>query len=367
MHTVAGTVRPTSGRAGRLPFLVAGGLSLLVGLWVGLRRAGWSLPEPLGAGAADHAALMVSGFLGTLIGLERAVALRVPWTFLAPGFSGLGALALFGGLPREVSVTLFALSGGVLVLAYLHVLRLQLAPFTLAMGAGAAAWLLATFAWGAGLPAASWTAGWAAFLVLTIVGERLELSRLTRLPRVAWTAYGVLLALHGAAAGLSVVAPLHGFRLAGLVLAGWALWLGRYDVARRTVRGTGLPRYAAVALLAGYAWLGVAGLLWLTSSGVPAGLRWDAEVHALFLGFVFSMVFAHAPVIWPSVLGGQIRFSPRFYSHLLLLHLSLLLRVGADLAAWEAGRRWAVVLNTLAVLLFLANTVRTPRLRAPAA
>ncbi|MCS7236635.1 MAG: hypothetical protein RMM30_11775, partial [Armatimonadota bacterium] len=79
---------------------------------------------------------------------------------------------------------------------------------------------------------------------------------------------------------------------------------------------------------------------------------------ALFLGFVFSMVFAHAPIIWPSVLGGEVRFSARFYLHLALLHLSVLLRVASDLAGWEPGRRWAVVLNTLAVLLFLANTVR---------
>lgn len=79
------------------------------------------------------------------------------------------------------------------------------------------------------------------------------------------------------------------------------------------------------------------------------------------MGFVFSMVFAHAPIIWPSVLGGEIRFSPRFYGHLVLLHLSLLVRVAADLAAWEPGRRWAVLVNTAAVLLFLLNTVRTAR------
>lgn len=330
-------------------------------MWVGLRRAGWPLPAPGAAALADHAALMVSGFLGTLIGLERAMALRLRWAFLAPALSGLGAVALIAGLPREVCVALFALAGVVLVLAYMHVLRVQAAPFTLAMAAGGAAWLVANLAWGAGFPAASWTTGWAAFLVLTIVGERLELSRLTRLPRLAWTAHAVLMALHGAAAVLSLVAPLHGFRLAGLALVGWALWLGRYDVARRTVRGTGLPQFAAVALLAGYAWLLAAGLLWLTSPGIPAGLRYDAEMHALFLGFVFSMVFAHAPIIWPSVLGGGIRFAPRFYGHLLLLHLSLLLRVGADLADWEVGRRWAVVLNTLAILLFLFNTVRTAR------
>lgn len=160
-------------------------------------------------------------------------------------------------------------------------------------------------------------------LVLTIVGERLELSR-----------------------------------LAGLAFLGWALWLARYDLARRTVRVPDLPRFAATGLLLGYGWLALSGSLWLTSPGIPAGLRYDAQMRALFLGFVFSMVFAHAPIIWPSVLGGQIRFHPRFYVHLALLHLSVFLRVVSDLAAWELGRRWAVLLNTLAILLFLANTVK---------
>jgi hypothetical protein len=314
-----------------------------------------------GIAPADHAALMVGGFLGTLIALERAVALRMPWTFLAPALSGLAGIGILLGFPRAMPALLFALSGGLLVLGYLHVLRLQPAPFTLAMSAGAAAWLLGTLAWGVGLPAATWVTGWAAFLVLTIVGERLELSRLARLPRTAWTLFAGTAAVHGLAVLLSSVEPVQGLRLSGLACVAWALWLARYDVARRTVRTPGLPRFAAVALLLGYGWLLVAGFLWLTSTGIPAGLRYDAEMHALFLGFVFSMVFAHAPVIWPSVLGGEVRFSRRFSLHLALLHLSVLLRVLSDLATWEPGRRWAVVLNTLAILAFLANTAWSTR------
>ncbi|MDR5674798.1 MAG: hypothetical protein QN138_00300 [Armatimonadota bacterium] len=359
--TGTGAVHAESRRTARLPLLVPGGLSLLVGMWVGLRRAGWPLPELAGAGLADHAALMISGFLGTLIALERAAALRRTWTFLAPALSGVGAVALLAGLPHQLAVLLFALSGAALSCAYLYVFRLQPAPFTTVMAAGGAAWLLGTLAWGAGLPVAAWVTCWAGFLVLTIVGERLELSRLTRLPRWGWHAFAGIALLHGAASLVSLAQPVLGLRLSGAAFVAWALWLARFDVARRTVRTPGLPRFAAVALLSAYAWLLVAGLLWLSSPGVPAGLRYDAEIHALFLGFVFSMVFAHAPIIWPSVLGGEIRFSPRIYGHLLLLHFSLLLRVAAGLAAWGPGRRWAVVLNTAAVLLFLRNTVRTAR------
>jgi hypothetical protein len=345
-----------------LPFLAAGGAALLVGIWVGLRRAGWALPLAPGLELADHAAWLVSGFLGTLIGLERAVALRIPWTFLAPALSGLGGLLLLSGVPRALPAALFTAASVVLTLAYLlRVVRLRPAPFTVTMAAGAAAWFLGTLAWGAGLPAAGWTTAWAAFLVLTIVGERLELSRLLQLPSLAWATFRACAVLHGAAVVVALSTPWLGFRLSGLAFLAWALWLGRYDVARRTVRTPGLPRFAAVGLMAGYAWLSLAGVLWITTPGLPAGLRYDAEMHALFLGFVFSMVFAHAPIIWPSVLGGEIRFYPRFYGHLAVLHLSVLLRVASDLAAWEAGRRWAVLLNTLAILLFLANTVGMAR------
>ena len=77
-----------------------------------------------------------------------------------------------------------------------------------------------------------------------------------------------------------------------------------------TVRGTGITRYMAVALLTGYAWLAVAGVLWLdigqmsfTDLGRAAhGTAYDAMLHAVFLGFVISMIFAHAPVIVPAVL-----------------------------------------------------------------
>ena len=58
-------------------------------------------------------------------------------------------------------------------------------------------------------------------------------------------------------------------------------------------------RYVAVCLLAGYFWLAVGGAL------VALQVAYDAALHAIFVGFVFSMVFGHAPVILPApVYGG---------------------------------------------------------------
>jgi hypothetical protein len=61
-------------------------------------------------------------------------------------------------------------------------------------------------------------------------------------------------------------------------------------------------------------------------------------------------------VIFPAVLGVAIPFRPRFLAHVALLHAGLLLRVGSDLAGFEAGRRAGGLLNALAILLFLEST-----------
>jgi hypothetical protein len=84
-------------------------------------------------------------------------------------------------------------------------------------------------------------------------------------------------------------------------------------------------------------------------------------LHAIFVGFVLSMIFGHAPIVFPAVLWVPLAYHRTFYVPLVLLHLSLLLRVGSDLTGWWAGRQWGGLLNAVAILLFLVNTARTIR------
>lgn len=79
-------------------------------------------------------------------------------------------------------------------------------------------------------------------------------------------------------------------------------------------------------------------------------------LHAVFVGFVMAMIFGHAPIIFPAITGKAMPFRPVFYSHLSLLHLSLLLRLSGDLMVWLPGRQWGGLLNGVAILLFVANT-----------
>jgi hypothetical protein len=85
-------------------------------------------------------------------------------------------------------------------------------------------------------------------------------------------------------------------------------------------------------------------------------------LHAIFLGFVFSMIFAHAPIILPTITGLALPFQNSFYIHAALLHISLLVRVAGDLGVWLSFQQWSGFLSTLAILLFLINKVRAVKL-----
>jgi hypothetical protein len=296
---------------------------------------------------------MIGGFLGTVIALERAVALGRGWAYAAPVTTGLGAAALAAGAPG--GPWLMLAGSGITVLIFVTILRVQFALFTVVMALGAAAWLAGQVAWVAGAPIHRTLVWWAAFVVLTIAGERLELTRLLQTGRAARAAFLAVLAVLLAGPVVASVAPDAGLRLTGVGWLALATWLARFDIARRTVRTTGLPRFIAVALLSGYAWLGLGGLLALGGSVGAAGARYDALVHAVFVGFVFSLIFGHAPIVFPAVLGVAVPYRPAFYLPLAVLHGSLALRILGDLAAWNAGRQWGGLLNAVAIVGFLAS------------
>lgn len=341
----------------RLPLLAAAIISLLAGLLAGLVRLGWQVPSIQPDLPLAHGPLMVCGFLGTLISLERAVALGNRWAYAAPLLLGLGAVALTVGLPGASGPLLIVSGSLALVAIFAVIIKRQSALFTFTMGLGALSLLVGNCLWLVGVPIARMFFWWAGFLVLTIVGERLELNRLARpsrrTRRIFFTAGGLYVA------GL-IVASLDfgaGMPLLGAAMIALAAWLLVFDVARRTISQSGLTGFIALNLLCGYAWLGVAGVLWASVGEALPLMGYDALLHSLFLGFVFSMIFAHAPIIFPAILGWPLPFRRAFYGHVALLHLSLVLRVAGDLGGWLSIYQWGGMLNALALLGFLANTV----------
>jgi hypothetical protein len=346
----------------RFPLLALGLASLFCGVWAGLLRFGWSLPQGRANLIELHGPLMVFGFLGTVISLERAVALRRPWGYLAPAGTLAGAALLFAGLRQGVGELVLLLAGCVLACLFVMILRAHASAPTATLLLGAVLWVVGDALWLHGDPLVQVVPWWAGFLVLTIVGERLELAAMSRLTRTGRLAFLALTLLFLAGLALSTSNVDNGIRVAGAALFGYAVWLSRVDIARQTVRRPGLPRFVALALLPGYVWLAVGGALWLRDGATIAGFGHDAELHALFLGFVFSMIFGHAPVIFPGVLGLRIPFRRPFYLHLALLHAGLALGVGGDLAGSYTAARWGGLLNATAIGLFLLATIASAAL-----
>ena len=321
----------------RLPLLFLGFLSLVFGVGGGLSRLSPLLPGLPGP-ISLHGALMVSGFLGTLIALERAVALGRLWAYAAPALAGLGGVLIVAGALAPGFV-LLAASGAVFVAASVAVLARQPSLETATLLGGAAAWLAGNALLLAGLDPVPW---WMAFFALTIGGERLELSRY--LKRSAFSRNAFI------AVAIAIFAGSLAPRLQGAAFVLLALWLFAYDLARITVRQTKLPRFVAVCLLAGYFWLALSGAL------AALNVARDAALHAFFVGFVFSMVIGHAPVILPAVLRLPVPYRPVLYLPLALLHASLAARVLGGFFAegsWLLkGGAWG---NAAAIALFIAT------------
>ncbi len=341
----------------RAPFLLPGIAALVIALWGGLVRTGWAFPIAKPEWVLVHGPLMVCAFLGTVISLERAVGVGRRPGYLVPTLVGLGSLAiLFAPLAKVGPLLLTGGSAGLVILMFVGASRRWDRAGVLLVVA-AATWLAGNLLWIAGRPVSSLVPWWLGFLVLTIAAERLELTRFRPIPDAAHHLFAGLAVATLLAMAASTLWPDPAFRALGGIFLTQALWLLGYDIARVSVKQTGLPRFVAVCLLSGYVWLAAAGLGMLTLGNPVAGPVYDALLHAIFVGFVFSMIFGHAPIIFPAVLGLPIRFRPVAYGPLVLLHLSLGARVGGDLGGLPGLRKWGALINAITIVAYFALTI----------
>ena len=341
-----------------MPFVLVSAFVLLAALWMGLQRAGWELPSVGGITPIAHGGIMVAGFLGSLISLERAIALQKKIAYVTPVLNGTGAMLLLLGAPALLGKGLLVAGALGFVVLCLYMISIHPTLDITIMGLGAFALVVANVIWLAGSPVYQCVPWWICFLVLTIAGERLELSRVLRPTRntKALLVTGVFILLLGLV--ITLFAFETGVRIAGIGLASVAVWLIVYDIARKTIRSTGLTRYIAACLLPGYVWMLLGGVLWIVYAPYfIGGMYYDAMLHTVFIGFALSMIFGHAPIILPAIINIPVIYAPRFYVHLILLHSLLLLRITGDLSLTQSLQQWGALLNVIAVLVFMGNTI----------
>lgn len=324
-------------------------LSLLTGIWTGWIRIGWNFPLTQNMG--DHGSLMVGGFIGTLICIERTVTFNNKIVLLIPFVNSLSIVFFLLKMPDIAYWLLLAGSIGLVVIYFTLYTRFnELEQMIMTAGAmcyliGCALLIKTSF-----YPvAAMW---WIAFLYLTIVGERIELSRYLNISSRNKYFLTVLL-------GLYIVGILMSFHSSGgIVIAvsffGSAIWLFKFDMARKSLIREGQFFYSGIVLLTGYVWLIISALFF--AYGSFAGLLYDPALHSFFLGFVFSMIFAHAPIILPGVLKLQINlFSKSLYIWFFMLQISLLSRIAGSLLVIPDIKVWAGLFNGITILGFLLN------------
>jgi len=346
----------------RAPLLLLAVAALLAGMWGGLRRLGWDFPELRPSLIMVHGPLMVCGFLGTLICLERAVAGGKSWAMMVPLAAGVGGLVAaaagtlsVAGSPLAAWLALAA-SVGLLVM-FVDFVRKHPVMSMVVMAGAVLLWTVGIVLWMAGRPMNLVTYWWMGFIVLTIMGERYGFSRLMAPPKASARLFGLSTAFVVAGLLVAIFAERQGAMVMAIGLALGAGWVIRYDISLKTIKQKGLPRYVAFCVQTGAAWLVVGGILMVVYKNIPGGPHYDAVVHAVFVGFAFSMIFGHAPLVFPSVLKLPLEYRSFFYVPLVLLHVSLAFRVVSDLSVWTVGRQWGAALNAVAILLFFAANI----------
>jgi hypothetical protein len=350
-------------RRGALLVVCAAGaaLNLFAGLAGGLARFGVDIAT---LGAAEHGAIMVCGFFGTLIALERAMALQRKRFFVAPLAAAVGGLLAFGAGATSAAGLVWLVAAGVLAAAYLHAGRTRAWSLPLVVETLAAScWGIGTAAWLGGDRAAA-LLPWLAFLVLTIAAERRELTRLTALPRAARVAFVALVAVACVAAGLAAlgVEPRLARASWWLACGGFAAWLLAFDPAPRALDKPQWPGHTALCLAVGYAWLALAALVGAAGAfGLAPHHVAATAPHVLLLGFVFAMVFGHAPIILPALARLRPAYTPWARLPLGVMAASIVLRIAATAWPIERGLAAAGIGHALAVLLFAGVMVQAVR------
>lgn len=345
-------------RLERLPFVILAMLSLITGLLAGLQRIGWNLP--INNILPDHGAIMVGGFLGTLIILEKIIPLKRNILYVFPIISGASVVLFFIGQPIYSVACLVFASAGLSIIFFIYWIREKSSIYFL-MVAGAICWLTGNILliihnfYPVSLP---W---WMAFVLLIITAERLELmkflpvssnQKMIFIGMLLTFVTGCLISFHGV-----------GNYLAAFSLVGSSIWLMRHDVVALNLRKKDLPRYVGVALLSGYFALLLSGTFLLILTEQPLG--YDIVVHSFFIGFVFSMIFAHGPIILPGVLGISAKpYHSIFFIWLAMLHGSWITRAISDITIDMQLRKYSGLISAIAIIgYFLSLAVVTIRIQ----
>jgi len=325
---------------------------LLIGILSGLSRGGIFLffEDFFARVALYHPVIFISGFFGSLLSIERAIGLRKNFLFVIPVSLILGVLLLitFGNpyllvasslLFSIPSIIVFRMGKHLFYFLFSSVLFFLGNLFFVSGGMRSGALALAES------------------LVFYVLAERIELARIIKL-KVSDILLFVL-AFFAVLVGAFLLyfneinsrffpsSDNFPFYLIGFADLYLGMWFLLKDVAKRVIKiSGGLSRYSALAILLGHFSLLLGGFFLFFGKW----RFWGESIHFMTLGFTFSMVFGHAPLIFPQILKIKPFFSRALYFPLSLLHFSVFIRFLS--AFFHNLKTLALSLNSLSILIF---------------
>ncbi|MDH5720330.1 MAG: hypothetical protein OEZ13_06860 [Spirochaetia bacterium] len=336
-----------------LPFIF---ILFLGALYTSLQRLGWQLPA-IPIDLINHGPLMITGFLGTLISLERATALNKRWIFFAPILIAAGSFLALTPSLKELGILILTAGSLVNFLGMVYLTYLQNQLFNKTMALGALIYFLGNVFLTAGYSFSPVILFWMGFLIVTILGERLELTRMLPVSRTHIIIFQILITIFSASIFYSIFSLQTASIVFSVCLILLAIWFSFNDIIKKTIKLSGQTRFTAVGLVFGYFWSIAGSLIILKYDFQKAGFIYDAFLHSIFLGFVFSMIFVHAPIVFSAVFRQPVKYSGRFYIHLVLLQITIAGRIYADIASDASLRMFFGLGNVLSILLMILNTL----------
>lgn len=341
---------------------------LTTGVWGGLVKL-YSSPVSLNSLNAYwvtfHGALMVCGFFGTFISVQFAATSKHWSTWIAPlliAATGL-MLVLYStvlsfGLRGSPATLGFSISSAALLIVVVGQSFRSPSNYVTIFSVGVVCWLVGNLLWHWRWELHQLLVWWMGFVTLSIVAWRLQISRCLRPKR--WQNVILFLSIMVLVTGLlvSTTQRKSGEPIVGIGMTVIAIWMVWGDIGRYRKHKPGWPKYSATCLLMGYWWLAISGLGLVFHPPLPKyGVVYDSVVHAFFLGFVMTMFFAQAHEIGSHVLNISMRFGRSFYVWAILLQISVLTRIIADIVSKLDLHTAGGIVNATAILMFAVNAL----------
>jgi hypothetical protein len=326
-------------------------LMIIAGITGGLLRLGADLGDVPKGLVLTHGILITGGFFGTLISIERYAMTRNAGFLLSVLCSLAGGL--FFIFEKSIPGTFLMITAAIIQsVVFIQFLISQPSVSHRLFSGGSLCWLAGNITWLTNPASITGWCWWIAFLLLIITGEHNELTAAGANPKrnKTWLVKAEISIISGL-----LISSFYDFGfylfLGGMMVMAWFHF--HYNPENALIGQKDNLKFTGITAKTGYFWLvvsSVAGLFF-----IHFHLYRDIFLHTFFLGFIFSMFFAHGPFILPLVLGikGPV-FSNWFYFPFALLNAGLILRItGRVLPSGDILLQGAFLSSAGIVIFFL--------------